>query len=684
MTDLYLNEPMLEMYLFETTQNLEQLEQSILESEKSNHYTKEMINEIFRIMHTIKGSSAMMLFNNISMLAHTMEDLFYFIRENNPREVDYSTLSSLILDGVDFIKVELYKIKVGEAVNGDATGLMEGIKEYLSVIKRMNPTEEEIEKPKSTKQPQYYIAQSKTETHLDYHYYRATIFFEDGCEMENIRAYTIIHNMKELARELSYHPSDIIENEDTTRIIREQGFQVFLKTEKPYQEVEAFFQKTIFLKDLELVQLENDEEIKEYRKEQLAATEGCQVKAPVLQEQREKEISTPSSGNQSIISVNVAKLDKLMDLVGEMVISEAMVIQNPDLKGLELTNFHKAARQLHKITSELQDIVMSIRMVPLANTFHKMQRIVRDMSKKLDKEVELILIGEETEVDKNIIEHISDPLMHLVRNSIDHGIETAEVRTRLGKPKAGRVYLEAKNAGSDVLIQVRDDGKGLSKDKILAKARENHLLTKPENEMTDKEIYNLIFLPGFSTKEAVSEFSGRGVGMDVVTKSIEAIGGVVSVDSAEGLGSTIKIKIPLTLAIIDGMNIQVGSSHYTIPITAIKESFRPKQTDLIRDPDGNEMIMMRGQCYSILRLHEFFHVTTEITEFTQGIFVMVEQDEKRFCIFADRLIGQQQVVVKALPQYISNSCKKQGLAGCTLLGDGNISLILDIAGLSNI
>ncbi len=685
MSDLYSNEPMLEMYLFETSQNLEQLEQLILESEKLNSYTPESVNEIFRIMHTIKGSSAMMLFNDISMLAHSMEDLFYYIREKKPLELDYTTLSSLVLEGVDFIKVELYKIRNGEAVDGEASGLRNSIQEYLTAIKGRDPSGAELEKPQASKQPQYYIAQSKAQAHLTSNYFRATIFFEDGCEMENIRAYTIIHNIKELAQEVVYQPADIIDNDESIKIIRENGFQVFLKTDRTYQEVEDFFKKTIFLKDLELVLADNDEEIKEQIREHRSVIEGSTIKTPALQEhkEKEKEITTASHSNQTIISVNVAKLDKLMDLMGEMVISEAMVVQNPDLRGLELTNFYKAARQLHKITSELQDIVMSIRMVPLANTFHKMQRIVRDMGKKLDKEVELILAGEETEVDKNIIEHISDPLMHLVRNAIDHGIETTEVRTRLGKPTTGKVYLEAKNAGGDVLIMVRDDGKGLSKEKILEKARENQLLTKPESEMSDKEVYNLIFLPGFSTKESVTEFSGRGVGMDVVTKSIEAIGGVVSVESSEGVGSTIKIKIPLTLAIIDGMNIQVGHSHYTIPITAIKESFRPKQADLIKDPDGNEMIMMRGQCYSILRLHEFFNVRTEVTDFTQGIIVMVEQDEKKFCIFADRLIGQQQVVVKALPQYISNSSKKQGISGCTLLGDGNISLILDISGLSN-
>jgi two-component system chemotaxis sensor kinase CheA len=449
--------------------------------------------------------------------------------------------------------------------------------------------------------------------------------------------------------------------------------------------MQDFFMKTIFLKDIELIQLEATSDYEKdipmdmtIRKDTRTLDKSFHI--PL--ERVEKDIIS-TSNTQSIISVSVVKLDKLMDLVGEMVIAEAMVIQNPDLKGLQLNNFTKAARQLNKITSEMQDMVMSIRMVPLSATFTKMHRIVRDMSKKLEKDVHLEIIGEETEVDKNIIEHISDPLMHLVRNSIDHGIETAEERQAKGKPKAGTITLEAKNVGSDVLIIIRDDGKGLNKDKILKKARENNLLFKNESEMTEKEIYNLILLPGFSTKEKVTEFSGRGVGMDVVTKNIEAVGGSLSVDSVSEKGTTISLKIPLTLAIIDGMNIKVGKSRYTIPTISIKESFQPKEEDIFTDPEGNEMIMVRGQCFIIRRLHELYKVETKVTKFSEGIIIMVEQDDKSICVFADALLGQQQVVVKALPQYIQNFKKIKGLAGCTLLGDGSISLILDVTRMFN-
>lgn len=313
-----------------------------------------------------------------------------------------------------------------------------------------------------------------------------------------------------------------------------------------------------------------------------------------------------------------------MDLVGEMVISEAMVTQNPDIVELELENFTKAARLLHKITSEIQDTVMSIRMVPLSTTFMKMQRIMRDMCKKLGREVELQLIGEETEVDKNIIEHIADPLMHLIRNAVDHGIEENDERIKKGKDRIGTVTLEAKNAGSDVLVIVRDDGKGLDKERILAKAIKAGLVDET-TVLTDREIYNLILLPGFSTNENITEFSGRGVGMDVVSKNLQLVGGTILVDSTFGEGTCMTMKIPLTLAIIDGMNVKVGDSCYTIPITTIKQSFRPKAGECFVDPDGNEMIMVRGNCHSVLRLHKYFDVKTTVKEFHEGVLIMVDR-----------------------------------------------------------
>ncbi|ADY55493.1 CheA signal transduction histidine kinase [Syntrophobotulus glycolicus DSM 8271] len=680
------NESMLEIYIYETTQNIEQLEEAILSGEKASCFALDTVNQIFRIMHTIKGSSAMMMYNNISLLSHSMEDLFYFIREEKPENMDCALLSDLVLEGVDFIKLELEKVKNADHLDGNPAGLIEHIGKFLSAIKGEKGGADSPGKKQAAPGPQqYYLAPGKSGGKIELKCYEAVIYFEDGCEMENIRAFSIIHNLKEIAEDFRCFPEDIIENNESVRVIREQGFRITLRSNKSFGDLQDFFTGTAFIRDLEL--RERPDGSGQFARPREMKIEQSPVQRPSLRDHRDPgERGEPGQAEsrglqQGMISVDVLKLDKLMDLMGEMVIAEAMVTQNPELKELQLNSFHKAARQLQKITGELQDMVMSIRMVPLAATFRKMQRIVRDMGRKLHKEVELILIGEHTEVDKKIIEQISDPLMHLVRNAVDHGIETPEERIAAGKRKAGQVILEAKNAGSEVLVIVRDDGRGLDKEKILQKALDAGLLGKLEREMTDKEIYNLIFLPGFSTNDQVTEFSGRGVGMDVVTKNLEAAGGSVSTDSTEGAGTATTLKIPLTLAIIDGMNIRVGRAKYTLPTTSIQETFRARKKDLVKDPHGNEMIMVRGECYPILRLHELFAAETEVTDLTRGIMLMIGQDGRSLCLFADELLGQQQVVVKALPAYMKNIGRLEGLAGCTLLGDGSISLILNISGL---
>ncbi|GAB6106546.1 chemotaxis protein CheW [Fusibacter bizertensis] len=692
------NEPMLDIYIYETTMFLDQMEQVIINCEKIGYLNDEAINEIFRFMHTIKGSSAMMLFNNIAQVAHQLEDVFYFIRENKPNEIDFSTLSDLTLSVVDFVKVEVNKIKNNDRPDGEPDSILKEAKAFLDEIKKQNNVEETSHKPESPVKQQYYIQQEKKIKENASNFYHAVIHFDEGCEMENIRSYTVIFALTDLVDAINYFPPDIVENEHASEIIRENGFVIYIRSSLSLEALNSHLSETIFLKSLELFEISEDEfneshELKRPISEPIpietddsssleASTKDIHTDNNIRVSKEAKDIPTTTSS--SMISVNVEKLDILMNTVGELVIAEAMVTQNPIISSIDSESFQKSSRLLHKITGELQDMVMSIRMVPLSTTFVKMHRIVRDMSKKLEKDVTLDLFGEETEVDKNIIEKISDPLMHLIRNAIDHGIETEEERLESGKSKTGHIVLGAKNAGGDVLIIIKDDGKGLNKERIIKKAMENGVLERSPSDMSDREIFNLILLPGFSTKEKVTEFSGRGVGMDVVAKNIASVGGTVIVESEEGLGTTMTLKIPLTLAIIEGMNLKVGESRFTIPITAIKESFRPKSKDIIIDPNQNEMVMVRGECYPVLRIHSHYKVKKAITQFEEGIMIMVEYDEKIICLFADELLGQQQVVVKSLPNYINSIKKIIGIAGCTLLGDGSISLILDISGFAEL
>lgn len=683
-----MHEPMMEMFIFETRQFLEQLEQIALECEQKSSFSDDEVNEIFRAMHTIKGSAAMMMVNEVSTLAHSVEDIFYYIREKHPKVVDCTSITDFILSAVDFIRAEIDKLDEGGQADESSAEMCEQTKLFLRSMKEANGDDPDVDLRKATakKQPQqFYIGpkqEEKTESEL--HVFAAKLFFEEGCEMEEVRAYAVLNSLQEKVKEMHYKPEKLLEDDNSTEFIRQEGFQIWLTTELDFKAIDEILHQTIFVSKIDLKELRDTSECEFWptpaETAKAAAAENEPIK-PVVEASERRGAPRGEAHESQMISVRVDKLDRLMDLVGELVIAEAMVTQNPDLKGLELDNFMKAARQLHKINGELQDSVMSIRMVPLEGTMRKMNRIVRDMTKKLGKKAQLILRGESTEVDKNIIEHISDPLMHIIRNSIDHGIEMPDVRRANGKAESGMVILSAENAGGEVVIKVIDDGAGLNKEKIMDRARKNNLLTKPEEEYTDQEIFSFIFAPGFSTKEKVTEFSGRGVGMDVVVQNLRALGGDVFVDSVTGQGSTTIIRIPLTLAIIQGMSVSVGKASYTIPITSISQSFKPLEKDIFTDPDGSEMIMVRGECYPVVRLSELYKVKGAITDLTEGILILVETDKNIMGLFADRLIGVQEIVVKPVPQYIQKVSSTSGITGCTLLGDGSISLILDAQGL---
>ena len=702
MSDIYSNEPMLEMYIVEMNQMINRLEQLVISGEEENNFD-DTIDEIFRLMHTIKGNSMMMMFDSISKLAHAIEDLYDFLRKKKPKEVNYSKITDLVLEATDFFKMEVESIELGDGAKGDSEELNTEIIEYLESLKFMNVGEKtendsiEDDFEKSQSKNRYYISPQKRKEMPtiddeveDVKFYEAVLFFEDGCQMESVRAFTVIHKLKEISSDIYNFPKDVVEN-NYDEDIRMNGFHIYFSSDYDLAGIKIFFDSVALIREINIDEIDKDYFIKkkdifegkiiekplEITKKEIAEIPEIaeieeEVKKPTTEPKvRDKE---KSKNKESYISVSISKIDQLLDLVGELVVSESMVTRNVEIASLKLESFEKAVRQHRFIINEFQDIVMSIRMVPLALTFQKMSRIVRDMKKKIGKDVELEIIGENTEVDKNVIENIGDPLMHIIRNSIDHGIESPEKREKLGKNEKGKITLEAKHAGGDVWITIKDDGGGLNKEQILEKAHKNGILKKDKNEYSDQEVYSMIFQPGFSTKEKVTEFSGRGVGLDVVSKNIQKLGGSVIVNSKKNVGSEFAIRIPLTLAIIDGMFLKVGDSSFTVPITSMKESFRPEKKTLIKDIDGNEMILVRNKCYPIVKLFEKFNIETQVREPYEGIVIMLESEGKEVCIFADEIIGEQQVVVKGLSKFLR---KVDGISGCTLLADGRISLILD-------
>jgi len=397
------------------------------------------------------------------------------------------------------------------------------------------------------------------------------------------------------------------------------------------------------------------------------------VKTPAPAKSKEKPAAT-SPAAETTIRVGVERVDQLINLVGELVITQAMLAQTAsELDPIQYEGLLNGLMQLERNTRAMQESVMSIRMMPISFVFSRFPRVVRDLASKLGKQVELVTRGENTELDKGLIEKIADPLTHLVRNSLDHGIESPEKRTAAGKPAKGTITLSASHQGGNIVIEVTDDGAGLNRDRILSKAMERGL--NAHEAMPDNDVWMLIFEPGFSTAEVVTDVSGRGVGMDVVKRNITEMGGVVNIGSAPGIGTTMTIRLPLTLAILDGMSVALGDSLYVIPLNLIVETMQPQPEDIKTVTGQGRMVHVRGEYLPIIALHSIFNMPTEVTDPCQGVLVLIEAEGKKAALFVDALVGQQQVVIKSLE---TNFRKVVGVSGATIMGDGRVALILDV------
>lgn len=649
---------MLETYIFEENQLLEQLDDILMRTEKADDIASDDIAEIFRIMHTIKGSSSMMGLSNMQKLAHSVEDLFSILRDDQNIPYDKKTLFDLVFGASDSLKNEIDVIQDDSAELTDFTQQIARIRAYADVMKSGT-----ADRAKALPKEEVFSADEPDGV------LTLCVKYNESCLMPAVRAMLLLRSLGKVCEVVRTVPSDL-DAETANDVITADGLHIKLLCDDR-EAVEKAARKALNVASAEWVSRPAEDK---------KVAPPPEAKKPAA-DKAEPAKPHPSGEKSSIISVKLSKLDALLDLVGEIVITESAVISSPDLKNLEsgLELFNASARNLKKLTDELQDVVMSIRMVPISTAFSKMSRIVRDMNNKLGKNVELVFEGEETEVDKSVVDILNDPLMHLVRNAVDHGIEAPEVRAAARKTEKPTVTLSAENASGEVVITVADNGAGMDHKAILAKAERKGILRKKPDEYSKQEALALIMKAGFSTNEKVTEYSGRGVGMDVVKQNLEKVGGKLVVESDLGLGSRFIIKIPLSLSIMDVMQVRSGECEISVPIASIKELFRLDRSKLVHDSDNNMLVMIRGRCYPIISLSRYFGIPCEETALEDGIMLFCEDGHKRCCLFADSLIGEQQIVVKPFsPILARHNLSERGLSGCSIMADGSITLIADV------
>ena len=685
------NNDILDMYIYETNTLLEQLESIVLDAEKENTFSQDNVNEIFRIMHTIKGSSAMMEFDTLARVSHRIEDMFFLIREGTMsvvKEEDRPALFDVMLHSVDYFREEMEKVEAEQPLNEDVDSFLGNINSLIAKIKGEEiPAEAPAPAapapaPAQEAAPEVPAPAQTTEGNAEFPY-ELRVFFDEGCGMENLRAFMLVTSVQGFCADadFTYQPAGVESDSSLSESVIEHGFLLQFRSDADRARAVP-----IVMTAGSVHSYEERNYVPAPPPPAEPAPAPAAAAAPAVQ--KAAPAPAPQGGaaqqhqgggqKESLISVGLSKLDQLSAIVGEIVITEAMVTGSPDLKGLHLDAFSKSARQLRKLTDELQDVSMSLRMIPVSNTFQKMNRIVRDMCKKLNKQVKLTLVGENTEVDKTIVDSIGDPIMHMVRNSMDHGIEeNVEDRIAAGKDPVGEILLSAQDTGSEVIIQISDDGAGVNDEAVLAKAIRNGIAS-PDVEYSHKEILNFLMAPGFSTNAQVTEFSGRGVGMDVVKSGVESLGGSVSISSEQGKGMTTIMRIPLTMAIMDGMEVSVGDSIFTIPINNIRSSIKTTEEAILHDSVNGEMVKMLDGYYPVIRARDFYNLPGGAEKIDDGVLMWLESGDCSYCLFVDELLGEQQIVVKPLPAYVNNfDIKSCGITGCSILGDGNISIILD-------
>ncbi|MDO9117636.1 MAG: chemotaxis protein CheA [Nitrospira sp.] len=688
----------------ESNEHLATLEEGLLQLE-GRPGDLDLLNRIFRAAHSIKGNSGMFGFTAVGEFTHKMENILDVLRTGK-MEVT-KPLVDLLLEATDGLKGLVDAAKTNEAPNDAIVGpLSERLQAYAMGQVVAAPAMASVQETGPSPRRRYEITWAPTPAVFARGLHPSQILRELRDLGDFTCSVDIEHlpTIEELATDnttLSFtvtletdHTQKEIEDvflfveDDSVLTITEQSpvldaseptarHEPHETSDQPKPLGEILVEDGVISPDVLRHALSQQKRLGQILVEQHVAT--SQQIAHALDRQQKlapaaasRKVETPS------IRVDTDKIDKLINLVGELVITQSML---SDLGARftidKLPVLQERLTQLERNTREIQERVMAVRMLPIGTAFNRFPRLVRDLATKNGKQIQLVMSGEDTELDKTVIESIGDPLTHLIRNSTDHGLELPDERIAAGKPIQGMITLNAFHEGGSICITVEDDGRGLNRDKILAKALQQGLISEAD-KLSDEQIWPLIFRPGFSTADKVTDVSGRGVGMDVVKKNIEGLSGTVTIKTEAGKGTVFTLKLPLTLAIIDGLTVRIGPETYIVPLLSVIESIQPRQDSIKTVVKRGEVVNVRGAYLSVVRLADVFNVTPDVTDPERAILVILETEGERVAVMVDELLGQQQVVIKSLEK---NFQKVEGLAGATILGDGTVGFILDVRGL---
>ncbi|GLB59328.1 chemotaxis protein CheA [Cytobacillus sp. NCCP-133] len=666
----------LEVFIEESKEHLQACNEQLLELEKNPEDIK-IVNEIFRSAHTLKGMSATMGYEDLANLTHQMENVLDAIR-NQKIKVNAEILDVVFL-AVDDLEAMVLSIAEGGDGKRDVSAAVSKLK---LIEKGQSPIQFETKTetaaalagPSPAMKSTYdefewtVIQQSKEQ---GFETYEITIALRGDCLLKAARVYMVFEVLEKIGEVIKSTPSvEQLEEEQF-----DQEFSVTIVTHEPKEDVE---QKLLKVSEVEKAKVSSLllEELRQHEQETETEAVSSSSEAETLlaenQPKHEKKAQAAKQTSNKTIRVNIERLDILMNLFEELVIDRGRLEQiSRELNNQEL---HETVEHMSRISGDLQNIILNMRMVPIETVFNRFPRMVRQLARDLNKKINLEIIGADTELDRTVIDEIGDPLVHLIRNALDHGVETPEVRKANGKNEEGNVILKAYHSGNHVFIEIADDGSGINKEKVISKAIKKGIITEQTaSVLSDKQAYDLIFASGFSTAEKISDVSGRGVGLDVVKNTIESLGGSVTIDSKVGQGSIFSIQLPLTLSIISVMLVEIEEEKYAIPLSSIIETAIIKKGDIMR-AHNQKVIDFRGKVVPLLSLKDIFDIPSDQQESEFLSVVIVRKGDKMAGLVVDSFIGQQEVVLKSLGNYLTNVF---AISGATILGDGQVALIAD-------